>query len=500
MDIEQFRKASLKVIYFICEYLSNIATETVNADVNPNIKPGYLENLLPGEAPEDPEEWDNIMDDFVKKIMPGITHWQHPGFHAYFPSGNSFPSILADMLSNAIGCIGFSWQAAPACTELEIIVTDWLAKEVGLPNDFLSSSEGGGVIQTSTSECVLVCMLAARNQAIKTLKEQNQNLEDSAFVQKLVAYCSQEASSCVEKAAKLFLVKLRILDSDENGCLRGDTLKVAMEEDKAKGLTPFFVLAMLGSTYTCSFDDLEEIGQVCKEQQYCWLHVDAAYAGNALICPEFKHLLKGMEYVDSFNINPSEWLLVNFDCSCLWVRKRALLINALSINPLYLQHSNDNEATDYRHWGIPLSRRFRALKLWFVIRKYGIFGLRSHINNHIELAKYFETLVRKDARFEIVNDVTLGLVCFRLSNGCTASKELFQLINKSGKIFVTLAKTKNVHFIRFCVNSEDAKKESMDFSWKIIQELADHVVVSPAKQELINVLFTKNVLEKTRSL
>ncbi|RZC41323.1 aromatic-L-amino-acid decarboxylase-like [Asbolus verrucosus] len=489
MDVEEFRVKGKEMVDYICQYLTNIESQMVN----PDVEPGYLRRLLPSEAPQDPEEWDNIMHDVDKKIMPGITHWQHPRFNAFFPSGNSFPSILGDMLSDAIGCIGFSWQASPACTELETIVMDWFGKAIGLPNDFLTSSKGskggGGVLQSSASECVLVSMLAARNQAIhQYLKKENPLMEDSAFLPKLIGYCSKEAHSCVEKAAKILLVKLRILEPDENGSLRGETLRAAMEEDKAKGLMPFFVSAILGSTSSCSFDNLEEIGPICKEEPYCWLHVDAAYAGNAFICPELKYLLKGIEYVDSFNTNPNKWLLVNFDCSCLWVRERIRLTHALVVNPLYLQHANADEAIDYRHWGIPLSRRFRSLKLWFVIRKYGLSGLRSYIRNHIKLAKHFEKLVNLDSRFEVCNNVRLGLVCFRLVGTDNATKKLLELINASGQLFVTPAVVRNKYIIRFCVNAEHAKQTDVDYAWEIIKEQAKEVleeITTPTRKEAI---------------
>lgn len=375
--------------------------------------------------------------------------------------------------------------ASPACTELETIVMDWYGKAIGLPNDFITSSEGskgGGVIQTSASECVLVSMLAARNQAIHHLKTINPEMEESAFLPKLVGYCSKEAHSCVEKAAKILLVKLRILEPDYHGSLRGDKLRAEMEKDKADGLMPFFVSTVLGSTASCSFDKLEEIGPVCKDQTSCWLHVDAAYAGNGFICPELKYLLNGIEYADSFNTNPNKWLLVNFDCSCLWVRDRIRLTHALVVDPLYLQHANANEAIDYRHWGIPLSRRFRSLKLWFVLRKYGLNGLRSYIRNHIKLAKYFEKLVKEDKRFEVVNDVRLGLVCFRLLSSDITNQKFLANINASGKLHMTPSVVKNKYIIRFCVDAEHADHNDIDMAWQIIQEFALEVMTgTPTK-------------------
>ncbi|XP_072387466.1 aromatic-L-amino-acid decarboxylase-like isoform X1 [Diabrotica undecimpunctata] len=476
MDAEEFRVRGKEMVDYICQYMTSMN----KYKVTPDIEPGYLKKLLPSEAPQEPENWDSIMKDVENKIMPGVTHWQHPRFHAYFPSGNSYPSILGDMLSDAISCIGFSWASSPACTELETIVLDWFGKAIGLPDDFITSSskdsKGGGVLETCASECVLVCMLAARNQAIQYLKKDNPNsCHDSEFLPKLICYCSKEAHSCVEKAAKMLLVKIRILDPDENGSLRGETVRAAMEEDKAKGLFPFLVSATLGTTASASFDNLEELGPICKLQPCTWLHVDAAYAGNAFILPELKYLLKGVEYIDSFNTNPNKWLLTNFDCSCLWVRCKYKLTSALAIDPLYLQHANSDEAIDYRHWGIPLSRRFRSLKLWFVIRNYGLSGLQNYIRNHIKLAKYFESLVRKNPKFEVVNDVRLGLVCFRLKAPDCDNKKLLANINDSGKLHMIPSMVKDKYIIRFCVVAEHATEADIDYAWRIIQEYSAEI-------------------------
>lgn len=375
-----------------------------------------------------------------------------------------------------------SFQAAsPACTELETIVMDWLGKAIGLPNDFILSakgSKGGGVIQSSASECILVSMLAARNQAIHLLKKSSPNTDDSAFLPRLVAYCSKESHSCVEKAAMILLVKLRILEPDDDCSLRGNTLLEAMKEDEENGLFPFFVSTTLGSTACCSFDKLTEIGPICRNKPSVWLHVDGAYGGNAFICPELKPLMAGIEYADSFNINPNKWLLVNFDCSCLWVRNRIRLTHALVVDPLYLQHANSDETIDYRHWGIPLSRRFRSLKLWFVIRKYGIKGLQAYIRNHIRLAKYFASLVRKDKRFEVVNDVELGLVCFRLNESDSVNQTLLATINATGKLHMIPSMVKGKYIIRFCVVAEHARDADIEYAWNVISEYGSILLAS----------------------
>ncbi|XP_011689659.1 PREDICTED: aromatic-L-amino-acid decarboxylase-like isoform X1 [Wasmannia auropunctata] len=476
MNIDEFRVRGKEMIEYICDYIRTLEGKRVTA----NVDPGYLRPKLPKEAPPQPESWDAIMRDVDDKIMPGITHWQHPRFHAYFPSGNSFPSILGDLLSDAIGCIGFSWAASPACTELETIVLDWYAKAIDLPTEFLSEQKtgGGGVIQGSASECILVTMLAARTQAIKMLKEREPNKEDSAFLPRLVAYCSTESHSCVEKAAMISLVKLRVLEPDDKAALRGNRLESAINEDVRKGLVPFYVSATLGTTGSCAFDNLVEIGPVCKLYPNIWLHVDGAYAGNAFICPEMRPFMAGIEHADSFNTNPNKWLLVNFDCSCLWVRNRVKLTSALVVDPLYLQHARSGESIDYRHWGIPLSRRFRALKLWFVMRSYGISGLQKYIRNHIRLAKRFETNMKKDRRFEILNDVRVGLVCFRLKENEEMNQELLANINASGRLHMIPARVMGKYILRFCVTKEDATEEDIDYALSVIEEHATEVMLA----------------------
>uniref|UniRef100_T1I5A1 Uncharacterized protein n=1 Tax=Rhodnius prolixus TaxID=13249 RepID=T1I5A1_RHOPR len=476
MDTMEFRRRGKEMVDYICEYMTSLSKRRVT----PSVEPGYLRSLLPEQAPQQPESWDQIMADVENYIMPGVTHWQHPRFHAYFPSGNSYPSILGDMLSDAIGCIGFSWAASPACTELETIVLDWLAgKAIGLPDEFLAfteGSKGGGVIQTSASECVLVTMLAARAQAIKRLKQLHPFVEEGMLLSKLMAYCSKEAHSCVEKAAMICFVKLRILEPDDRCSLRGATLRQAMEEDEAMGLIPFFVSTTLGTTSCCSFDSLNEIGPVCRLFSSVWLHVDAAYAGNAFILPELKSLLDGIEYADSFNTNPNKWLLVNFDCSTMWVRDRIRLTSALVVDPLYLQHGYSHSAIDYRHWGVPLSRRFRSLKLWFVLRSYGISGLQEYIRHHCRLAKFFESLVKSDNRFLVCNDVKLGLVCFRLKGTDKLNEKLLSNINGSGKLHMVPANVNDRYTIRFCAVAQNASQKDVDYAWGVITDHATELL------------------------
>ncbi|XP_044734645.1 aromatic-L-amino-acid decarboxylase-like [Chrysoperla carnea] len=476
MNVEEFRENGKSLIDYMCDYVSTIEKRRVI----PNVEPGYLRPILPDEAPEDPEKWSEIFKDIETKIMPGVTHWNHPHFHAYFPAGNSFPSILGDMLSDVIGSIGFSWASNPVCTELEVVVLDWLGSAMGLPSTFLAKAtnhKSGGVIAGSASESIFTCLLAARAQSINYLKGSLQKFDGSIFLSKLVAYCSKEAHSCVAKACMISTIKLRILDTDEHLSLRGETLEKAIREDIEKGYFPFFVAATLGTTAACAFDNLEEIGTVCKKFKSIWFHVDAAYAGSAFICPELKHFLKGIHLADSINTNSNKWFLTAFDCSCLWVRDRIRLTNAMSVYAAYYPENDESvEAVDYRHWGIPLSRRMRSLKLWFVMRCYGLKGLREYIRNHIQLAKYFESLVLTDNNFEIMNEVHLGLVCFRLKLSDNTNKDLLARINYEGKIHMIPSQIKGKLCIRFCVVYEHATKDHIDYAWNVIKEHANNIL------------------------
>ncbi|XP_076451303.1 aromatic-L-amino-acid decarboxylase-like [Babylonia areolata] len=472
MDAAEFRKRGKEMVDYLATYMETLNTRRVT----PEVEPGYLRSLLPDDPPKTAEDFDNIMKDVERAIMPGITHWQHPHFHAYFPAGNSFPSILGDMLSDVIGCIGFSWAASPACTELELLVCDWVGKLVGLPRCFLhESGEGGGVIQGSASECVLVALLAARHAAIKRLKVRLPFAEDGALLSKLVAYSSKVAHSCVEKAGMIGFVKMRQLEVDDEFSLRGHILESAIEEDRRLGLIPFFVCATLGTTACCSFDNVAEVGEVCARENL-WLHVDAAYAGNALICPEFHYLIEGIENCSSFNFNTNKWLQVNHDCSLMWVRKKDDLTSALTVDPLYLQHKHGNHDIDLRHWGIPLSRRFRALKLWFVLRMYGVEKLQTTIREQIELAKLFEKKVVSDDRFEVHGNVTMGLVCFRLQGPNTQSIRLLKLINESGKLHMVPALLNELYVIRFAICAQNATEDDVNYAWDAISALATELL------------------------
>ncbi|XP_011548130.2 aromatic-L-amino-acid decarboxylase-like [Plutella xylostella] len=471
MDSQQFREFGKAAIDLLADYMDNIRDK----DVLPSVEPGYLMKMLPENAPEEPESWKDVLQDFNQAIMPGVTHWHSPRFHAFYPTGQSFESIVGNMLSDGLGVIGFSWISSPACTELEVVSMNWLGKLLGLPEEFLNCSDGpgGGVIQGSASEATQVGLLVAKDKTIRRLLEADPTLSEGEVAARLVAYTSDQCNSSVEKAGLLGNMKMRLLKADSNGRLRGETVKQAFDEDIAQGLIPCYMVANLGTTGTCAFDPLYEIGPVCNEANV-WLHVDAAYAGAAFICPEYRHLMKGVEYADSFDFNPHKWLLVNFDCSAMWVKRGYELVNAFNVQRIYLTDTDTNvKVPDYRHWQMPLGRRFRALKLWTVMRLYGAEGLRNHIRNHISLALHFANLVRSDDRFLVEPEPSMGLVCFRLRDGDSTTKLLLDNLTAKKNLFMVAATYRGRYIIRFVVCSRLTTKEDVEYSWMKIKEEAD---------------------------
>nr|BAO52002.1 histidine decarboxylase [Gryllus bimaculatus] len=483
MDIHEYRVRGKEMVDYIADYLENIRQRRVY----PAVAPGYLRALLPDSAPEEPESWDSIMNDVERCIMPGMTHWQSPHMHAYFPALNSFPSLLGDMLADAINCLGFTWASSPACTELETIVMNWLGRAINLPESFLHlqpDSPGGGVIQTTASEATLVSLLAGRTEALRRLRHHGCcRLQDAELNSRLVAYTSDQAHSSVEKAALIGLVRMRFLESDAALALRGDTLRAAVLHDRAKGLVPFYVCATLGTTGACSFDNLNEIGPIC-EKEGMWLHVDAAYAGTAFLCPEYRCWLSGVHYAHSFAFNPSKWMMVHFDCTAMWVKNSAALHRTFNVDPLYLQHENSGHAIDYMHWQIPLSKRFRALKLWFVLRSYGIKGLQAHVREGVRLAAHFQRLVQEDARFEVPAPRHLGLVVLRLRGSDAPTERLLKRLNARGRVHCVPASLSGRYVIRFTVTSTRTTQMDVERDWQEIRRCADDVLMEQTQHEI----------------
>ncbi|XP_039280671.1 uncharacterized protein LOC111046758 isoform X3 [Nilaparvata lugens] len=473
MDQTEFREFGHAMVDYIINYRENIR----DRDVYPSVEPGYLYSRIPTEMPQTPDSWQNVLNDVETHIMPGITHWQSPRFHAYFPTASSYPSILGEMLAASLGVIGFSWITSPACTELEVVMMNWLGKLIGLPSQFLNCSEGpgGGIIQGSASEATLIGLLAAKEKTVHRLKRENPQIDENIIRTKLVSYTSDQSNSSVEKAGLLASVPMRLLPADGQGKLTAAILNQAIQQDIHNGLIPCYVVATLGTTGTCAFDDLQEIGPIC-EQHNIWLHVDAAYAGAAFICPEYQQLMAGVEYADSFDINCHKWMLVNFDCSAMWLKNTNDLNNAFNVDRLYLESNVTSHIPDFRHWQIPLGRRFRALKLWFTLRLYGVVGLQAHIRKHINLAKLFEQVVTKDDRFEIVVPAVMGLVGFRLKGDNSLSRLLLDRILLSRQLYMVPAIVNDQFTIRFVVCSEMTTEQDIHHDWVAIQNIATNIL------------------------
>ncbi|MFW5831225.1 MAG: pyridoxal-dependent decarboxylase, partial [Prolixibacteraceae bacterium] len=411
--------------------------------------------------------------DINEKIMPGITHWQSPNFFAYFPANTSFPSILGDLASSGLGVQGMIWATSPAATELETCVLDWLAEMMGMPEKFKSTSTGGGVIQDTASTSSLTAVVAARERA--TGFESNKK----GISPKLVAYVSSQTHSSVEKAVKIAGIgkeNLRIVDVDEKFAMKPELLRTFIKTDKEKGFLPFFVCATVGTTSSNAMDPVKEIGKICHEEN-CWLHVDAAMSGTAMLCPEFRHLQEGVELADSYCFNPHKWMFTNFDCDVFWVANREELINTFSILPEYLRNkaSESGEVFDYRDWHIQLGRRFRSLKLWFVIRHYGTEGLRHHIKKHVKMAQQFAQWVKDSADFELIVNPPLNLVCFRHKAGDDFNLKLMNKINESGKLFFTHTRLNNQIVLRMSIGQTNTEEIHVKNVWKMMQEQKENI-------------------------
>ncbi len=466
MTPDEFRRHGHAVVDWIADYQSRIESFPVLSQV----KPGQIRASLPANPPVQGEDFDTLLQDVEQLILPGVTHWQSPNFFAYFPCNASGPGILGDLLSSGLGVQGMLWSTSPACTELETHVMDWLVSMLGLPEKFLSSSSGGGVIQDTASSAVLCALLAARERATNYLSNRK------GCNGRLVAYASTQTHSSLEKAAMIAGIgvdNLRLIDVDQNLAINPDALAQQIEADRKAGLTPLLVCATVGTTSSNAMDPIVPIGEMCRKHNL-WLHVDAAMSGTAMLCPEFRHLQRGVELADSYNFNPHKWMAVNFDCSCFWVADRKALIQTLSILPEYLrnQATESGAVIDYRDWHIQLGRRFRSLKLWFVIRHYGIEGLQHHVREHVRLAQLFVEWVRGDERFELAAPAPLNLVCFRHKGGDTANQAIMDRLNRSGDLFLTHTKLHGKLTLRLSVGQTNTQARHVENAWKRIREEA----------------------------
>jgi aromatic-L-amino-acid decarboxylase len=472
MTPDQFRHYGRAVVEWIANYYEQIESFPVLSQV----EPGEIRAALPSEPPIEGEPFEQILADVTDRILPGITHWQSPNFFAFFPANASGPSMLGELLSAGLGVQGMLWATSPACTELETHILDWMAGMLDLPTRFSSDSMGGGAIQDSASSASLCALLAARERA--TGYRSNERGADG----RLVAYASTQTHSSVEKAARIAGLgrkNLRFIEVDEHFAMRPDLLARQIRQDREAGLMPCFVCATVGTTSSNAIDPLPEIGAICREEDL-WLHVDAAMAGTAALCPEFRWIHNGLELADSYCFNPHKWMFTNFDCDCFYVADRAALIQTLSILPEYLRNvaTESGAVIDYRDWQIPLGRRFRALKLWFVIRHYGVKGLRYHVRHHVELAQAFADWVEDHPHFELAVPPPLNLVCFRHLGGESVNQQLLGRLNRSGHLYLTHTRLNGTYTLRFCVGQTNTETRHVEAAWQRIQETAADVTAA----------------------
>ncbi|MGH2349369.1 MAG: pyridoxal-dependent decarboxylase [bacterium] len=466
MTPDEFRQYGRQVVDWIADYYERLESYPVLSQV----RPGEIRTSLPPAAPVQGEPFESILADVDRLIMPGITHWQSPNFFAFFPANASGPAILGDLLSSGLGIQGMLWATSPACTELETHVLDWVADMLGLPARFKSDGAGGGVIQDTASSASLCALLAARERA--TGFRSNEHGGDG----RLVAYTSAQAHSSIEKAVKIAGLgrdNLRLVEVDDRFAMRADALADQIERDRRAGLVPCFVTATVGTTSSHAIDPVSVIGRVCRDANV-WLHVDAAMAGTAALCPEFRYLNEGLERADSYCFNPHKWMFTNFDCDCFYVADRAALIRTLSVLPEYLRNkaTESGAVIDYRDWQIPLGRRFRALKLWFVIRHYGVEGLQFHVRRHVALAQQFAQWIREDPRFEVAAPAPLNLVCFRHRNGDRFNEQLEDRVNRRGRLYLTHTNLAGRYVLRLCVGQTCTEQRHVQAAWNEIQQTA----------------------------
>jgi len=466
MTPDEFRRYGREVIDWIADYLENVERYPVMSQV----KPGEIRARLPKSPPVEGEPFEAMLRDLDEIILPGITHWQSPNFFAYFPSNNSFPSILGELVSAGLGVQGMLWATSPACTELETHVLDWVVDLLALPEHFKSNSSGGGVIQEAASSATLCAILAARERATGGVS--NRSGTDGS----LVAYTSTQAHSSVEKGVRIAGLgsdNLRQIDVDANHAMRPDRLAEAIAADRAAGRKPCFVCAAVGSTSSTAIDPVPAIGEICRREGL-WLHVDAALAGTAALCPEFRAIHEGLELADSYCFNPHKWMFTNFDCDCFWVADRRALVRALSILPEYLrnQATDSGQVIDYRDWQVPLGRRFRALKLWAVIRHNGVEGLRHHVRAHIALARELAGWIAADPDFELVVDPPLNLVCFRHRGGDAVNQAVMDRLNSSGEMYLSHTRLADRLVLRLCIGQTWTRRPQVEAAWRRIRAAA----------------------------
>jgi len=467
MDKETFREFGYKFVDWVTDYLEDVEKFPVMA----RVKPGEIREKLPDEPPQEGEPMERLFEDFKGIILPGITHWQHPCWFAYFPANNSPPSILAELLTAGIGAQCMIWQTSPAAAELEEVVMEWLRSMLGLPEGMQ------GCIQDTASTSTLVALLSARERAT------NFESNEKGLKVPLTVYASEEAHSSVEKDVKIAgygRENLRYIPTDENFAMIPSELDKAIAADKAKGMKPACVIATIGTTSSTAIDPLGPIGEICAKHGV-WLHVDAAFAGTAAVLPEKRDMLKGAQYMDSFVFNPHKWMLTNFDCSAYFVKDPGALIRTFEIHPEYLKTGVDAKVKNFRDWGIQLGRRFRALKLWFVLRSYGVEGIQEFVRKQISMAQMFKKWVEAHENFELLAPVPFSLVCFRYNDG-RGEEELNQInekllneVNNTAEVFLTHTSLRGKYTLRMAIGQRTTQERHVKKAWDIIVESSERL-------------------------
>ncbi|XP_014088555.3 3,4-dihydroxyphenylacetaldehyde synthase 2 isoform X1 [Bactrocera oleae] len=468
MDFNEFRDFGNSAIELVIRYLRDIRKR----DVLPSVEPFSIIHALPDEMPEQAENWQSVLNDVENILMPALTHWQSPHFHAFYPSGSSMGSIVGELLIAGLGVLGLNWDCSPACVELEVVVLDWLAKFLRLPLHFQHSAEGpgGGVIQSSASEAILVAVISAREQMVRRMAK-HLEMSESMIRRKLIAYSSDQSNSCIEKACKLACLPIKLLTTSDDYVLCAQELEAAIKEDLSRGLIPTMCIATLGTTGTCAYDDIKALAKICQRYQI-WLHVDAAYAGAALALDEYAQLHDGLLDIDSLNINLHKLLMVNYDGAVMWLKDARKLVETLQVNRIYLENNektNKHDLPDFRNWQISLGRRFRALKVWIAFRTVGAEGLRSNLRKHMKLSTRFEKYILADNRFELVAKCTLGIVCFRVRGENKLTTRLLQRLLDRKRIYMVQSIHGAKIFLRFVICGMDTKDRDVDFAWTEIQ-------------------------------
>ena len=468
MDPDEFRQHAHQLADWMADYFRDVGT----MPVTPGVQPGDILRQIASGPPEHGEPFQQLFQQFREIILPGMTHWNHPGWFAYFPANNSPPSVLAEMLTATLGAQCMSWATSPAATELEQAMMEWLRQMVALPTGFV------GVIQDTASTATLVAQLSARE---RTTGHEAGLRGLAAVGSRLTVYASTEAHSSVDKGVKLAgygLERLRKVAVDRNYAMRPEELERVIAADLEAGLTPACVVATVGTTSSTAVDPLPAIAEICRRHGV-WLHVDAAYAGAAAIVPELRHLFDGVEHADSFVFNPHKWLLVNFDCSAYFVRDREALVRAFQVTPEYLRTDQDRDVVNFRDWGIQLGRRFRALKLWFVIRSYGVEGLRAMIRRHVELAQELAGWVDGDPDFELMAPVPFGLVCFRYRPDGVSdaqvddlNRRLLARVNATRRVHLTHTQLEERYVIRMAIGQRETERQHVEEAWSLIRDAA----------------------------